>query len=167
MKSTTRTFTALTVAVLILLGGSMSGQAQMAKNGDFSGVGSFIFPMTQLVEIDKERWLWGGLANASFRNDTGDGFLHATALLCAAFGEMKRTTVVRNNGECAFTDKDGDKAFMTWQCVTCPTDDFRGEFKWTDGTGKYSGLIGKGTYQQTTVAPGNGWWLIKGNWQLP
>jgi hypothetical protein len=168
MANTNRTRALLAIlGLVVLVSGSVSSHAQTAKSGDFSGLASFIFPMTQAVEIEKERWLWGGLANGSFRSDAGQGFLHPSAFVCAALGEMNKTTVVHNNGECSFTDKDGDKAFMMWQCVTCPTDEFRGEFKWTGGTGKYSGLSGEGTYQQATVAPGNGWWLIKGSWQLP
>ena len=159
--------TVLAVLVAVLLCSAMNSEAQMAKSGDFSGVFRWTFPLTQAVQIEKDRWIWGGLANGSFRNDAGEGFLHATATVCTALGEMNKTTVVHNNGDCAFTDKDGDKAFLMWQCVICPTDDFRGELKWTGGTGKYSGLIGKGTYQQATAAPGNGWWMIKGNYQLP
>ena len=70
------------------------------------------------------------------------------------------------HGYCTVTDEDGDKAFVIWQCKGQPRCD--GDFQWTGGTGKYTGL--KGTTSFTGVPIGStasGYSLFNGNWQLP
>jgi len=42
-----------------------------------------------------------------------------------------------------------------------------GETQWTGGTGKYTGLKGRGTHQQTVAGMGIGWSVWKGDWELP
>ncbi len=73
-----------------------------------------------------------------------------------------------NSGNCAATDKDGDKAMWNWKCTACPGQGRAGEFRFTGGSGKYAGLKGRGTYQETNVlGTGNGWSELKGEWALP
>jgi hypothetical protein len=76
--------------------------------------------------------------------------------------------MIHNSGDCAATDKDGDKAMWNWKCTACPGQGWAGEFRFTGGTGKYAGLKGRGTYQETNVlGTGNGWSVLKGDWELP
>ncbi len=158
------------VLVLLLFSNATQSVAQQVKAGKVSGIFSWVFPLNQAVEVEKGRYIWGGLWTGSFRNDAGDGFLHGSAWLCTAVGDLKNNTVVHNNGDCAVTDRDGDKAFFTWQCIECPIDEFRGTWLWTAGTGKYAGLTGQGSYHQMFAGKGVtgiGWWTWKGDWKLP
>ena len=49
------------------------------------------------------------------------------------------------------TDKDGDKAFLVWKGKDTSPNVGGGDFQWTGGTGKYSGIKGNNTYQYTGI----------------
>ena len=49
-----------------------------------------------------------------------------------------------------------------------PASGFNGDYKWTNGTGKYSGIMGDNTFRATLIGKtmeGRG--LLKGEWKLP
>ncbi len=56
-------------------------------------------------------------------------------------------------GRCIITDQDGDKVFARWSCTgentTC-----NGSFVITAGTGKYTGITGKGDMNTRVIARG-------------
>jgi hypothetical protein len=152
-----------TIALVLTFG---VNAAELPKRGSYQGV--FAWHATgQPVEVEKDHVLWGDKATGSFRNDAGDGFLHAAVVVCTAAGEFKQGKVIHDSGNCVATDKDGDKAVLTWKCTSCPSETQTGEFQWTGGTGKYAGLKGRTTYQQTNVGPGIGWSVWKGEWERP
>jgi hypothetical protein len=145
--------------------------AQMAKSGDFSGVYGWSFPLSGAVELEKEHMIWGGASHGAFRNDAGVGFLHGTIVVCTSAGEAAKGAQLHNGGNCVASDKDGDKVFAAWSCSECPNKT-AGTLKWTGGTGKYAGVKGAGTYQETGLGAGpagffSGWSVWKGNYQLP
>ena len=73
-----------------------------------------------------------------------------------------------NHGYCIITDKDGDKAFLTWKGKDTSPNVGGGDFQWTGGTGKYSGLKGNNTYRYTVISTTPAAWVIwEGEWQLP
>jgi hypothetical protein len=163
--------TVLIFAVVLFLGAS--AEAQLAKKGTYSGVFGFHFTGS-VVELEKDRVTWGGPYSGLFRNDTGDGFLHAASGICTGSGEMNKGSITHDYGDCVMTDKEGDKAFMTWQCPGCPLKAGMesGEFQWTGGTGKFAGLRGRNSWQvQNVVGQGPsglvGWAAWKGEWELP
>lgn len=127
-------------------------QAQMAVGGERA-----------LTELGRDHVVWGGTGTGAFRNDAGNGFLHAAVVVCTAAGEFKKGGFVKDGGDCVLTDKDGDKAVLMFKY----TGSGAGETQWTAGTGKYAGLKGRGTYQQTLAGPGIGWSVWKGEWELP
>ncbi len=143
-----------------------SDAAGLPKRGTYSGVFGWHF----VGEGDGAEGssIWGGVATGTFRNDVGSGFLHGALVKCSSAGTFSKDWPPRDGGECVATDSDGDKAFLTWKCTECPT---RGEFAWLGGTGKYSGIKGRNTYQQTNAAvPAGapaGWSAWKGEWQAP
>ena len=164
----TRVFAMLgAIAALTLLGARTD--AQLQKRGAFSGIVGYHFEnMSQVVQVDNDQWIWGGRYQGLFRSDTGEGFLHRTSVVCTALGQLKKGSMIHNSGDCAATDKDGDKAVWNWKCTACPGQGWAGDFQYTGGTGKYAGLKGGGTYQETNVlGTGNGWLALKGEWELP
>lgn len=151
---------------MILLCPAANAQG-LAKRGSFSGVFGWFVSSGDTIQVDKDHLVWGGVASGSFRNDVGSGFLHSAAAACTFSGEFKTDVVTHNNGDCVATDPDGDKAAMAWKCTTCPG---TGEFQWTGGTGKYTGIKGGGTFAQTDAGPVGGragWSVWKGQWELP
>jgi hypothetical protein len=70
------------------------------------------------------------------------------------------------HGYCTVTDEDGDKAFLIWQCKGQPR--CEGDFQWTGGTGKYTGLKGHTNFTGIPIgSTASGYSLFKGNWQVP
>jgi hypothetical protein len=169
MTSIKRMSLVLGVMTLIIFCGSLQTNAQIAKSGDFSGKFVWHFP-GPVVELEKDHMVWGGAASGAFYNDAGDGFLHGAIVICTAAGEAEKGAQIHNDGNCVSSDKDGDKMFAVWSCSECPNKT-TGTFKWTGGTGKFAGLKGGGTYQETGLGPGQlgfyGWSVWKGNYQLP
>jgi hypothetical protein len=75
-------------------------------------------------------------------------------------------TGAQAHGYCTVTDEDGDKAFVIWQCKGQPRCD--GDFQWTGGTGKYTGLKGQTSFTGIPIgSTASGYSLFTGNWQLP
>lgn len=102
-------------------------------------------------------------------NDAGKEFLHAAAVVCQIVGDrMKNVSNV--HGYCTVTDVDGDKAFLAYKCRNPQVGVARceGDFQWTGGTGKYTGLTGSNTFYAGAVPKtASGYSVWKGEWQLP
>jgi hypothetical protein len=165
MKSNFNLIRVLSMAVLVI---AASANAEpLAKRGSYSGVFGWHISTGETIEVAKDHLVWGGAVAGAFRNDAGSGFLHAAAAICTFSGEFKKDGVTHNNGDCVATDRDGDKASFSWRCTTCPG---TGELRWTGGTGKYAGIVGRGSFQQTEAGPPGsrvGWSAWKGEWELP
>jgi hypothetical protein len=109
-----------------------------------------------------------GEFNGTVFNDAGSGFLHETAWICPGMNDLRNGISLAAQGYCVVTDKDGDKAFLTWKGHkgTAPNKG-SGDFQWTGGTGKYTGLKGNNTYEAVVITPTSGYSILKGEWQLP
>ncbi len=72
------------------------------------------------------------------------------------------------HGVCVVTDKDDEKAFIVWNGTIDPDTEFNGEYQWTGGTGKYSGINGNNTFRAMGIgATTEGLGALRGEWQLP
>jgi hypothetical protein len=65
-------------------------------------------------------------------------------------------------GYCTFTDKDGDKALMRWQCRNPEVGVSRceGDFQWMGGSGKYTGLTGDNALNSGGVPKTAAGWAV-------
>ena len=165
MDKITHVLASAALLALVLVQPAMA--ENLAKKGSFAGVFSWYISSGQTIEVAKDHLIWGGIASGPFRNDSGSGFLHGAAGVCTFAGEFRKEAVTHNSGDCVATDPDGDKVTMGWKCTSCPQ---AGDIWWTNGTGKYAGIKGKGTFTQTDAGPpgGNsGWSTWKGQWELP
>ena len=156
---------------LLLMAGSLScataSAESIAKRGSLSATFGWYISSGEVLEVAKDHLIWGGVATGSVRNDTGAGFLHGGVAACTFSGEFKKDAVTHNNGDCVATDRDGDKVSFAWRCTTCPV---TGEIRLTGGTGKYLGITGRGSFQQTDAGPPGskvGWSVWKAEWELP
>jgi hypothetical protein len=158
--------TGLVCAALLLMAFGPVAQADaLQKKGSFSGVFGWYISSGETLEVAKDHLVWGGIASGAFKNDAGNGFLHASAVACTFSGGFKTDAVTRNGGDCMATDSDGDKLAMAWKCTTCPA---AGDFQFTGGTGKYAGIKGRASYTQVDAAGGKaGWSAWKGQYELP
>ena len=175
MKQLVSRMTAVGFVVMFVVASvGLSAQAaetQLAKQGTYSAHPGWNFT-GNILELEKGHQVWDGHEDGTFFNDAGSGFLHLTALTCTDTGEINNGVFVNANGYCVVTDKDGDRAFVVWKCKGQPR--CEGDFQWTDGTGKYTGLTGNNTFHGGPTVPsgtvGNrvqGYAVWKGEWKLP
>lgn len=165
MRTSTIRFTL--AAGFALAAGAAAAADQLPKRGDLSGTFNWSVTSGQNIQVDKDHIIWGGVASGPFLSDVPGGILHATAVACTFSGEFRKDTVTHNGGDCVATDADGHKVSFRWKCTTCPTS---GQIQLTNGTGKYAGIKGTGTFQQNGAGPFDsnmGWSVWKVKWELP
>lgn len=153
------------VAFALFLGAS--AEAQLAKQGTYSTHFGW-YAVGKTFEIEKDHVLFVGEFNGAVFNDAGGGFMHGTAWVCPGINDLLKGVSIAAQGYCIATDKDGDKAFLTWKGrkATEPNR-VAGDFQWTGGTGKYTGIKGNNTFDAVFVTSTSGYALQKGEWQLP
>ena len=155
------------VAFAALVSAGVNAGEPLPKRGTLSGTFGWHVSSGEFVQVDKDHIIWGGTASGPFLSDGGSRLLHGAAVICTFSGEFKKDAVTHNGGDCVATDGDGDKATMRWKCTRCPE---AGEIQLTNGTGKYAGIVGSGTFQQSDAGPpgsktGSSVWKAK--WDLP
>jgi hypothetical protein len=143
-----------------------TGKNPLPKQGKYTGKYGWHYTGTP-HEIEKGHVFIHDIYEGTFFNDAGEGFLHESSVVCPATTDLiegKGTA----QGYCIFTDKDGEKAFITWKGKIDPETGFNGDFQWTGGTGKYTGIQGNNTFRAILIGPtkqGRG--IFEGEWKLP
>ncbi len=156
----------LSVLALVLAVG-VSAEAQLPKHGTYRGtLGARATGTTH--EIDKGHVFFVGAFSGVFFNDVANGFMDKSSVECPGVNDIVNGLSIGNHGYCIVTDKDGDKAFAVWKGKDTSPNVGGGDFQWTGGTGKYSGIKGNNTYRYTgignTPAYSVAW---EGEWQVP
>ena len=117
-----------------------------AQAEDWKVVGEFgWFGVGKAYEIDKGHFYWVGEFTGTFFNDKGKGSLfHHAGVKCPGYNDLNfATNKGKAGGMCVISDKEGDKAYVTWILDGEPGR-ASGTFTYTGGTGKYAGA--QGTY---------------------
>ncbi len=103
-----------------------------------------------------------------FFNDVANGFMDKSSVECPGVNDIVNGLSSGNHGYCIVTDKDGDKSFQVWKGKDTSPNVGAGDFQWTGGTGKYSGITGNGTYRYTGIGTTPAYSVVwEGAWQLP
>jgi len=138
---TTRGCGVLAGVVLMLCFGARA-EAQMAKQGTYTARFGWS-AIGKTIELEKDHMIFVGEYSGVVFNDAGSGFMHGTSWVCPGLNDFVHGLSTAAQGYCVATDKDGDKAFVTWKGhkATEPNKG-GGEFQWTGGTGKYTGITG-------------------------
>ena len=151
---------------IALLGAPAMAQ-QPAKSGTYTGKWG-PHAVGQTYEVGKGHVFFVGTFYSVFFNDVAGGFLDKTEGTCPGVNDLVNGVSVAANGYCVMTDKDGDKAFFSWQGKGTGPGSYAGTFEWTGGTGKYSGIQGHNTWRGNgignTMAASIVW---EGEWRLP
>ena len=156
------------IFALALMAAPAAGQ-QPAKSGKYMGklAGHLPGSVEQTYELEKDHVFVLGPFHGVFLNDVADGFLDKTEVVCPRALDIVGGKIVSGHGYCIMTDKDGDKAFLVWE-VNDPTGKGGGNFKWTGGTGKYTGLQGNNAFHGAGIGKtGAGLIVWEGDWRLP
>ncbi len=139
--------------------------ADLPKSGTYSGHYGWTFN-GQVQELGPDRTVYAGVLPGVMFNDEGKGFMHKARVDCTLFNDVNKGQA-NAKGTCVVTDADGDKIFVEWHCAgampACP-----GEETLVGGTGKYTGITGKQTFQGNFIGnTGAGWSDWKGEYKLP
>jgi hypothetical protein len=143
---------------------------QSAKSGTYKGkfAAHAVPSVAQTYELDKDHAFFLGQAHGVFLNDVADGFIDKTEVNCPLVQDIVGGLATTAHGYCTITDKDGDKAFLVWEAKDTAPGTGGGPFKWTGGTGKYSGLQGNNTFHYGNIGKtGAGVVVWEGEWRLP
>jgi hypothetical protein len=151
---------------IALLGAPATAQ-QTAKSGKY--VGRFGAQVTgQPYELEKGHVFFLGTGRGVFFNDVSGGFIDKTEGVCAFSNDIVNGVSTGSHGYCTMTDKDGDKAFLGFEGKGSTPESASGTFRWTGGTGKFSGLQGNNTWRLTTIGNTTASWVVwEGDWRVP
>jgi hypothetical protein len=145
----------------------LSAPAAAQKSGTYTGkfgpeaVG-------QTYEVGKGHVFFVGMFHGVFFNDVAGGFLDKTEATCPGANDLANGVSLAAHGYCVFTDKDGDKAFFSWQGKGTGPGLYAGTFEWTGGTGKYTGLQGHNTWSGNSIGNTTAFSAVwQGEWRLP
>lgn len=156
------------LAAVVILAPLGSNADPLARRGTYSG--KFMWTeQAKVVEVDKG-WLYTDAVHQGiFLNSSGAGFLHGATAACTSQGTIQNDQFWFT-GNCAATDRDGDKAVLKWACSKAGNR-CAGTFDWVGGTGKYSGMKGQSQFDGGVLGQGplgsigdSNW---KGEWSLP
>ena len=140
---------------------------QLAKSGTFTGKFSGE-GAGDPYEIGKGHVFFVGHFNFVLLNDAAGGFLDKSEMTCPGATDIVNGLIAAGNGYCVITGKDGDKAFFIWEAKDTAPGTGGGTFKWTGGTGKYTGLQGHNTFRYTGIGNTTAYSaVINGDWRLP
>ena len=163
MRTKVAFWTVAIAAVVLFLG--TDAEAQLAKQGTYTARFGW-YSVGKTFEIEKDHVFFVGEFSGALFNEAGQGFLHQAAVSCPGVNDVNKGASSAH-GYCVCTDQDGDKAFLVWKCKGSATR-CEGDFQWTGGTGKYTGLKGDNTFTGFLLLPtpsGHSTW--KGAWALP
>jgi hypothetical protein len=159
-----------TLAIGGLLGAQTEAQ-QVAKSGKYTG--KFVAhgagaPVEQTYDLEKGHVFLLGRIYGAFLNDVGGGFIDKAEVMCPRVLDIVDGRITAGHGYCTITDKDGDKAFLVWEGKETADQTGGGPFKWTGGTGKYSGLQGNNTFHYDPFGKAGALVVVwEGDWRLP
>lgn len=149
-------------ALIALLSGAslaacfgMASAQQLPKSGTFtvhSGWKS-IGETTQAAE--GRTYGFGSFWGVVF-NDKGAGPLHSGPVVCPYTFEILGGTLSAQ-GQCSWSDPDGDRIFTDWSGSLPPNSQFDGMNKITGGTGKYAGIQGKAPFRCKALNASGQW----------
>lgn len=160
------TFAALGTLALVLVVGA-TAEAQLPKQGKYRGMFGARGSGT-VYELEKGHIFFVGGFSGVFFNDVANGFIDKSSVECPGVNDIVDGLSIENHGYCIVTDKDGDKAFAVWKGKDTRPSVGEGDFQWTGGIGKYSGIKGNNAYRYTGIGGTPAYSVVwEGEWRLP
>lgn len=150
----TRMFVVVMCGICFAAYCSAASAQELPKSGTFAVHSGWkaIGETTQVAE--GRSYGYGSFWGVVF-NDKGSGPLHAGPAVCSYTLEIMNG--LTGQGQCTWSDVDGDKIFTDWTGSMPPKGEFEGRMKITGGMGKYAGMQGK-VSEQCKALNANGQW---------
>jgi hypothetical protein len=144
---------------------AIANAQELPKSGKYTSRYDWSFD-GKIFQFEPDHFVFIGNLPGVNHNDQGKGFLHDTRVDCQIMWDQNKGKSVAN-GTCVATDATGEKAFAVWKCAG-PVPNCEGDFQWTGGTGKYSGLTGGNKFTGVSIGQtGAGYSVWSGEWKLP
>ena len=157
---------AFSLGLVLLAAFAAVAQAQIAKSGKFTAHFGF-FGVGTAHPVEEGHLFWVGEFSGTVFNDAGNGIFHRASSKCPAVSDIFLGGEANLHGYCILTDSDGDQAFIAWKCNGPALVSCSGDFQWTGGTGKYTGIRGDNTFQGIFVTQTEGYALWQAEYRLP
>lgn len=166
MKASRVTAWALAIGVALSLNAAHS--ADSPKKGTFTAKFGWN-SAGKTYEMEKNRLFWVGDFSGTLFNDKPGGFMDRAAVSCPGTNDIRLDGQTSSaQGNCIVTDAQGDKAFASWWAKGPFPGPFQGEFTWTGGAGKFTGIKGTSKFSAMMTAPTtSGYCLWDATWELP
>ncbi len=149
--------------------GNVFGE-EMAKEGSYTSK-NYVTGTAKALPMGEEHLQLTYEGSGIYVSDTEEGFLHNASIhFLGALHAVKGA--FEESGSMVLTVPDGDKAFVTYKDSGNLGKDAKGTYTYVGGTGKYTGITGRGEFTRSILQPASkGVWaaitLFKGNWKLP
>jgi hypothetical protein len=158
---------ALVIALMMTVGG-VSIPAWGAESGKWRGRAVLVLTSEKNVEVnDKaDHSLWLGVFDGVVFTEVGGDFLANARYQVADFAD-EGGDMGQGGGYKTFTMPDDSKIFARYELKEHVDKIYKGEWKFLNGTGRYQGITGNGTYEVHVVADGVLWDLLEGEYKLP
>ncbi len=150
-------------ALLLTAGGGLSAAAE--ESGQWHGKGILVIIASSAMEVE-------GLANhrvsitefdgAVFNGD-GKPFLDKARYHVVSLSDPG----VTRGGYKTFTESDGSKVIAKYTVTEVKLPEVKGTFEFTNGTGKYQGITGSGTFRFVYVSEKAAWDELSGEYRIP
>ena len=168
MQSINRLAIAFAAALAVFTLAAAPATAQMAKNGQPRGMGSWHSAGTVKDLGEGQGSFFGEYWGVSF-GQNGSGFLHEMSWYCTGEATWSGGQIKGGGGLCTMTDPAGDKVYVRWQPdKPTPAGQFLNRGTYLHGTGKYTGISGYYLLEGRAAADsnfvGN---FIAGEYKLP
>jgi len=160
------------LGILLSVVFGLTAQAQLAKQGDFSGTYGFAGKALKMHTVGKAPKFILAEFFGSSKNDAGGGIFHNNSFNCTGAIVLPKFPSTEGKIFCTFFDS--DRHTITFEATSKGTLGVGDEavYDIIDGTGKFKGITGKGTYK-TTATPAaaqgtfQGYGVFKGSYRLP
>ena len=138
---------------------------ELPREGTYSGLYGWSLS-SDVHQLEDGHVLTHDTYRGTFFNDAGGGFLHESSWVCFGTSDL-HGGAGDSGGYCVITDGDDDKAFLRFQGTVDPATGFNGDYQWTGGTGKYTGIGGENAFSARIVGGAEGRGILRGEWRLP
>jgi hypothetical protein len=148
----TKLIVALSVALLIVLGGDNKARSQNEVTESITGS---YYSTSKVLPLGQDRYYTTWESFGVIFSDTGEGLFHNTTNRCIGVYLAEKGSW-EGEGNCTYVLKDGEKVFISIKHggkMGTPPPPAKGTAKIIGGTGKYSGIQGEVEFTQYMLRP--------------
>ena len=163
----------LSLSLVFVLSFGMNAQAgELAKSGEFSGLGFYDGKVLGMFMKGKAPALIQAEYYGGSMNHAGSGLFHNGSYKCNFTIEVIQMPQTEGTGFCVYKDADGDTTIQRAETKGTLGGPSKAIAKFVHGTGKYKGITGEAIWNITPLPSAEqgtfqGWNEFSGTYQIP